>query len=66
MIFLGAGYETTSAALAKLAHELTQHPDVQTKLQQEIDLHFPGEVSGLEGLHRFCGFVKTENEFCFW
>ena len=39
-IFLTAGYETTSTALGFLAYELSRHPDIQEKLQQEIDEHF--------------------------
>ena len=39
-IFLTAGYETTSTALAFLSYELARHPDIQKKLQQEIDEHF--------------------------
>ena len=39
-IFLAAGYETTSTALGFLAYELSRHPDIQEKLQQEIDEHF--------------------------
>ncbi len=40
--FLLAGYETTSTALAFTAWLLAKHPDVQTKLQREIDENFPG------------------------
>ena len=43
-VFLVAGYETTSTSLAFLAHELSRHPDIQEKLQQEIDEHFIEEV----------------------
>ena len=43
-IFLTAGYETTSTALGFLAYELSRHPDIQEKLQQEIDEHFIEEV----------------------
>ena len=39
-IFLTAGYETTSTALGFLAYELSRHPDIQEKLQQEIDQNF--------------------------
>ena len=43
-VFLVAGYETTSTSLALLAYELSRHPDIQEKLQQEIDEHFIEEV----------------------
>lgn len=36
-VFLLAGYETTSTALAFTAWLLAKHPDVQEKLQKEID-----------------------------
>ena len=39
-ILLTAGYETTSTALGFLAYELARHPDIQERLQQEIDEHF--------------------------
>ncbi len=44
MMFLAAGYETTSAAIAKITHDLAVHQDLQRKVQQEIDENFPGEV----------------------
>ena len=44
MMFLAAGYETTSAAIAKITHDLAVHPQLQKRVQQEIDEHFPGEV----------------------
>ena len=43
-LFLLAGYETTSTALGFTAFELACHPDVQAKLQQEIDGFFPQTV----------------------
>ena len=43
MAFLLAGYETTSTALSFTAYELALHPDIQQKLQQEIDEHLPEE-----------------------
>ncbi len=58
-----AGYETTSTALANIAHVLAIHPDEQLKLQQHIDAHFESEnkndmasydtVSQMEYLHIF-------------
>ena len=44
VIFLNAGYETTSTALGFTAHHLAINPDVQKKLQNEVDEHFPREV----------------------
>ena len=41
MIFLLAGFETTSASLAFLSYQLALNPDVQDKLRNEVDEHFP-------------------------
>ena len=41
---LTAGYETTSTPLGLAAHELAINPDIQKKLQEEIDEHFPDKV----------------------
>ena len=38
--FMLAGYETTSNALTYTAYQLALHPDVQLKLQEEIDEYF--------------------------
>lgn len=45
LLFLLAGYETTSTTLAYIMYELTVNPDVQIKLQEEIDNYFPDNVS---------------------
>jgi cytochrome P450 len=36
-VFMAAGYETTSTALAYATYEIARHPEVQEKLQAEID-----------------------------
>ena len=45
MLFLLAGYETTSTALGFLMYDLAKNPDVQQKLVEEIDDNFSTEVS---------------------
>ncbi|CAF1184641.1 unnamed protein product [Rotaria sordida] len=42
-LFLNAGYETTSLNLAYSTYELAIHPNIQTKLQAEIDEHWKDE-----------------------
>jgi cytochrome P450 len=37
LVFMAAGYETTSTALAYATYELARHPEVLEKLQAEID-----------------------------
>ncbi|CAL1601205.1 unnamed protein product [Knipowitschia caucasica] len=44
MIFLFAGYETTSSSLCFLAYNLALNPDVMKKLQAEIDSTFPNKA----------------------
>lgn len=44
MIFLFAGYETSSSSLGFLAYNLVTNPDVMKKLQEEIDSTFPNKV----------------------
>ncbi|XP_035577947.1 cytochrome P450 3A12-like [Zalophus californianus] len=44
IIFIIAGYETTSTSLSFLVYELATHPDVQQKLQEEIDATFPNKA----------------------
>jgi cytochrome P450 len=38
--FLGAGIETTSLALSFASYEMAVNPDIQEKLQSEIDAYF--------------------------
>ncbi|XP_055454671.1 cytochrome P450 3A9-like isoform X2 [Psammomys obesus] len=44
VIFIFAGYETTSSALSFIMYLLATHPDVQKKLQDEIDATLPNKA----------------------
>uniref|UniRef100_S4RZ28 Cytochrome P450, family 3, subfamily A, polypeptide 65 n=1 Tax=Petromyzon marinus TaxID=7757 RepID=S4RZ28_PETMA len=44
ILFLLAGYETTSTAITFVAYCLACNPDVQTKVQQEIDRFLPNDT----------------------
>ncbi|KAM6156415.1 cytochrome P450 3A14-like [Erethizon dorsatum] len=44
IIFIFAGYETTSNTLSFIMHTLATRPDVQKKLQQEIDTTLPNKA----------------------
>lgn len=45
MIFIFAGYETSSSTMCFLAYNLATHPDIQKALQDEIDEAFPDKVT---------------------
>ncbi|XP_041369842.1 cytochrome P450 3A24-like [Gigantopelta aegis] len=40
-LFMLAGFETTSTTLSYVFYELATNPDVQKKLRDEVDQHFP-------------------------
>nr|8GK3_A Chain A, Cytochrome P450 3A7 [Homo sapiens]8GK3_B Chain B, Cytochrome P450 3A7 [Homo sapiens]8GK3_C Chain C, Cytochrome P450 3A7 [Homo sapiens]8GK3_D Chain D, Cytochrome P450 3A7 [Homo sapiens]8GK3_E Chain E, Cytochrome P450 3A7 [Homo sapiens]8GK3_F Chain F, Cytochrome P450 3A7 [Homo sapiens]8GK3_G Chain G, Cytochrome P450 3A7 [Homo sapiens]8GK3_H Chain H, Cytochrome P450 3A7 [Homo sapiens]8GK3_I Chain I, Cytochrome P450 3A7 [Homo sapiens]8GK3_J Chain J, Cytochrome P450 3A7 [Homo sapien len=44
IIFIFAGYETTSSVLSFIIYELATHPDVQQKVQKEIDTVLPNKA----------------------
>ncbi|NWV68791.1 CP3AC protein, partial [Malurus elegans] len=45
LIFVFAGYETTSSTLSYMAYNLATHPDVQQRLQDEVDAHLPNKAT---------------------
>ncbi|XP_045397327.1 cytochrome P450 3A4-like [Lemur catta] len=44
IIFISGGSETTSSVLSFIMYELATHPDVQQKLQEEIDAALPNKT----------------------
>ncbi|XP_031247055.1 cytochrome P450 3A11-like [Mastomys coucha] len=44
VIFIFAGYETTSSTLSFALYSLATHPDIQKKLQEEIDEALPNKA----------------------
>jgi cytochrome P450 len=42
-LFLNAGFETTSLNLAYSTYALAKHPNIQSKLQAEVDAHWKDE-----------------------
>ncbi|KAM5228528.1 cytochrome P450 3A9-like isoform 1-T1 [Ctenodactylus gundi] len=44
IIFIFGGYETSSSTLSFVMHSLATHPDVQKKLQEEIDATLPNKA----------------------
>ncbi|XP_009888357.1 PREDICTED: cytochrome P450 3A24-like [Charadrius vociferus] len=45
LIFVFAGYETTSSTLSYISYNLAVHPDVQQQLQDEIDANLPNKAA---------------------
>ncbi|XP_059547733.1 cytochrome P450 3A12-like isoform X2 [Myotis daubentonii] len=45
IIFIFAGYETTSTSLSFFMYLMAIHPDVQQKLQEEIEVTFPNKAT---------------------
>ena len=41
MVLMAAGYDTTAMTLAFAAYELAKKPDIQIKVQNEVDEAFP-------------------------
>ncbi len=52
MTFFLAGHETTSLALAWTWYLVSQHPDVQHRLEQEVDVVLGGRAPGFADLDR--------------
>ena len=61
MLFLFAGKDTTANALSFITYLLALHPDVQEKLQAEIDAYFedkPVSCQILMWLYWWCSIVR--------
>lgn len=62
VIFMIAGYETTSTALTNASHVLATHPEIQQKLFDEIYQHFSDglipDTDNVKDLEYLNNFVK--------
>ncbi|KAM9556338.1 LOW QUALITY PROTEIN: cytochrome P450 3A29-like [Guaruba guarouba] len=45
LVFVFAGYETTSSTLSYLSYNLATHPDVQQRLQDETNAYLPNKAA---------------------
>ena len=45
--YLVAGNDTTSVTLSYLAYYLAKHPEIQTKLQREVDMAYQVIIESL-------------------
>jgi cytochrome P450 len=52
MTFMAAGHETTATTLTWALHLLSVHPDVQTRVQKEVDLVLKGELPTPEAMEK--------------
>ena len=51
MVFLLAGYDTSSISLGLASYHLAIYPEVQDKVLKEIDRLFPGDAVDYGALH---------------
>ena len=51
VLFMLAGYETTSTCLSYSAFVLANHPEEQIKLYEEIEANYPGQVLNDEDIN---------------
>lgn len=51
MVFIFAGYETSSSSLAFFFYNLATNPEVLEKLQEEVDRAFPDQVTAALSEH---------------
>lgn len=61
IIFIFGGYDATSTSISFIMYELATRPNVQKKLQNEIDRALPNKVSGWyqEGEGRGKRLIRT-------
>ncbi|CAG5132500.1 unnamed protein product [Candidula unifasciata] len=64
MTFLLAGYETTSAVLAYICHELAKHPEIQERLHREIVEHIGTKDVNYDTIQDLHYFDAVFDEIC--
>ncbi|KAI3324595.1 cytochrome P450 4A12A [Xylariaceae sp. AK1471] len=58
--FLAAGHETTATALTWTVYILSIHPDIQTKLREEIRAHLPSPSHSLPSAQELSAIIDNQ------
>ncbi|EXJ93058.1 hypothetical protein A1O3_01614 [Capronia epimyces CBS 606.96] len=64
MTFLAAGHETTASAFTWAVYMLCQHPEIQTRLRQEVHSHIPNPGPEMQITHDLIDHMPYLHAVC--